>query len=136
VRHPQTPVVSPSTSLPVAPTGLIGSGGVAFTAAETSALIAADPSLLVGRYMINERVTCDGTDCSGSRAACSRRFDPAERSNRPGGARRVRPDGGLVWTVPQILDAGFTNHAGALYILDASIFGAAMDSCDAPGLHA
>jgi hypothetical protein len=50
------------------------------------------------------------------------------------GPVELRPDGGLVWTVPQILDAGFTNHAGALYILDASIFGAAMDSCDAPGL--
>jgi hypothetical protein len=131
---PQTPVVSPSTSLPVAPTGLIGSGGVAFTAAETSALIAADPSLLVGRYMINERVTCDGTDCSG--VAPHAVADLIQPSGAIGlvGPVELRPDGGLVWTVPQILDAGFTNHAGALYILDASIFGAAMDSCDAPGL--
>jgi hypothetical protein len=129
-----TPIAAPSASLPVAPTGLIGPGNAALSPQETAAIIAADPNLLAGRYMIDERVTCDGTDCSG--------FPPHAVADliQPGGGIglvgpvELRPDGGLVWTVPQILDAGFTDHAGAIYIVDAWILGAAMDSCDAPGL--
>ena len=49
------------------------------------------------------------------------------------GPVEVRSDGGLVWTVPQILDAGFTEHAPAIYIVDAWMSGMGADSCDIAG---
>ena len=61
-----TPVASPSASFTPAPAGLVGPDDRALAPAELTALIAADPNHLSGRYVIDKRVTCDGTDCSGS----------------------------------------------------------------------
>lgn len=130
---PATPIVGPEPVLPIAETGLIGPDNLPFTQAQTAALIAADPSHLAGRYLIDERVVCDGTDCSGfpPRAVVDQ-IQPDESIGLMG-LVEVRPDAGLVWTVPQVLDAGFTEHAGAIYIVDAWISGMGADSCDVAG---
>jgi len=121
------PAVTP-TGLPIAPTGLIGPGNKALTPEQLTALIAADPNHLAGRYTIDERVTCDGIDCSG--------FPPkvvADTIQPDGtiglvGPVNVRPDGGIVWTYQQVVDALPTQ--GGTYIVDAWIGGATC--CEEP----
>lgn len=122
-----TPTLAPTTAPPAtpvtpvggSPVGLLGSGNRPLTAAELSALIAADPSHLANHYVVDSRVTCDGTDCSG--------VPPKALADliQPGGSIGLvgpvdlRPDGGLVWTVPQALTAYQDRF---IFIVDAWIF--------------
>jgi len=127
---PATPIVSPSAGIAVAPTGLIGPNNRALTPAELSALTAADPNHLAGRYVIDMRVTCDGVDCSGlPPKAIADQIQPG--SIGLVGPVDLRPDGGLVWTVPQSLN-GFQGRF--IFIVDAWISrGGLGDACDIVG---
>ena len=69
------------------------------------ALIAADPSHLSGRYVIDKRVTCDGTDCSGVAPKALADVIQPDGSIALVGPVDLRPEGRLVWTVPQALAA-------------------------------
>jgi hypothetical protein len=114
-----TPVASPSASFTPAPAGLIGPDDRALAPAELSALIAADPSHLSGRYVIDKRVTCDGTDCSGVAPKALADVIQPDGSIALVGPVDLRPDGGLVWTVPQAL-AAYQNRF--IFIVDAWMF--------------
>ena len=128
---PATSISSPAPSLAVAPAGLLGPNNRVLNPAELSALIAADPNHLSGRYVIDERVTCDGTDCTG--------FAPKAVADTIGsngqiglvGPVNVRPDDSLVWTIPQVI-AALPGQPG-IYLVDAWISGAGMVSCDVAG---
>ncbi len=133
VAPPATPAVEPTQARPIAPTGLIGPGNRALTTDELSALIAADPSHLAGRYTVDSRVVCDGIDCSG--------FPPKPVADQiqPGGiiglqgALETRPDGGLVWTAADAAIAAVASGGPNLYVVDAWIAGAGEDACDVVG---
>lgn len=127
---PASPIASPLARIAVAPTGLIGPNNRALTPAELSALIAADPNNLAGRYVIDMRVTCDGVDCSGlPPKAIADQIQPG--SIGLVGPVDLRPDGGLVWTVPQSLN-GFQGRF--IFIVDAWIGGGGLgDACDILG---
>ena len=114
-----TPVASPSASFAPAPAGLIGPDDRALAPAELTALIAADPSHLSGRYVIDKRVTCDGTDCSGVTPKSLADVIRPDGSIAVVGPVDLRPDGGLVWTVPQAL-AAYQDRF--IFIVDAWMF--------------
>ncbi|HEX7612045.1 MAG TPA: hypothetical protein VF371_04655 [Candidatus Limnocylindrales bacterium] len=127
---PASPIASPSAGIDVAPTGLIGPNNRALTPAELSALTAADSNHLAGRYVIDMRVTCDGVDCSGLPPKAI--ADQIQRGSiELVGPVDLRPDGGLVWTVPQSLN-GFQERF--IFIVDAWIGGGGLgDACDIGG---
>jgi hypothetical protein len=115
VAPPATPLI-PSGGSPV---GLIGPGNRPLTAAELSALIAADPEHLADRYVIDERVTCDGTNCSGVAPKALADVIQPDGSIGLVGPVDLRPDGGLLWTVPQTLTAYPDRF---IFIVDAWMF--------------
>ena len=128
---PATPVAAPTQALPIAPTGLIGPGNRALTAAEVSALVAADPGHLVGRYVIDKRPWCQ-TTCGDFEVEVADMVTPGWTvgQGEQGELLNSGPDG-MVWTVPQVL-AAWPNRPG-IYLVDAWISGASMDSCDVAG---
>jgi hypothetical protein len=138
VAPPATPIASPMPSFVLDPTGLIGPGNRPLTASELSALIAADSDHLANRYVIDMRVTCQTGDCAGipERPLA----DIIQPNGQIGliGTLESRPDGSIVWTVPQAIpqytaskDQGW-QFGGAFYIVDAWISGHGESGCDAP----
>jgi hypothetical protein len=117
---PATPIASPSPSSGYTLPGLIGSNDTPLTPAQLDELILADPDRLNGRYVIDERVTCDGTDCTGVPPKAVADLIQPDASIGLIGPLDLRPDGGIVWTVPQAL-AGWDTRS--VFLLDASIFG-------------
>lgn len=128
---PATPVAAPTQARPIAPTGLIGPGNRPLTAAEVSALVAADPGHLVGRYVIDKRPWCQ-TTCGDFEVEVADMVTPGWTvgQGEQGELLNSGPDG-MVWTVPQVL-AAWPNRPG-IYLVDAWISGASMDSCDVAG---
>jgi hypothetical protein len=118
---PATPIAAPTPSVAPSPaqTGLIGPGNRALTSAELAALIASDPGLLAGRYVIDKRAVCDGTNsCSGSVPVTVADSIQSDGSIGLVGPLDIGP-AGLVWTVPQ---AAARFEGRFIFILDASMF--------------
>jgi hypothetical protein len=126
---PATPIAEPTATLGTGgPTGLIGPGNRALTQAELATLVAADPKQLTGRYVIDERVTCETADCAGVAPAALADTMLTDGKVALVGPVNVRSDGGLVWTVPQAL----ASDGMFIYIVDAWISGAHPLACDDP----
>ena len=115
-----TPIDSPSPSSGIALPGLIGPDNTPLTASQLADLIAADPARLHGRYVIDTRVTCDGIDCTGVAPKAVADLIQADGSIGLVGPLDLRPDGGIVWTVPQ---ATATWDNRFIFIVDATMFG-------------
>lgn len=117
---PATPIPSPSGAVSVDPTGLIGPNNTPLTQTDVAALMNVDQNHLAGRYVVEERIACDGTDCSGVPPRAVADMIQPDGSVRLVGPLDLRPDGGLVWTVPQALGNGGWANRG-LFIVDASM---------------
>lgn len=125
---PETPIPAPTTTpagepLPSSePVGYIGPASRPLTSDEVARIFATEKVGSV-RYVIDERAVCDGTDCT--RVAPKPVADLFQSINFGDswilvGPVDVRPDGSLVWTVPQAL----SNYQDRfIFIVDATMFG-------------
>jgi hypothetical protein len=125
---PASPIAEPSST--VVPAGLIGSGGRALTATELAALIVADPNHLAGRSAVGMRVVCDGTGSCDAEARPVADLIQDDGSTVYLGPLDVRPDGTLVWTIPEALGTWQTRF---FFVVEGWLGGAAEDSCDVAG---
>jgi hypothetical protein len=114
-----SPTVQPTLASTIPPTGLIGPNNQPLTQTQLAALIAADPNRLAGRYVIDKRVTCDGIgSCAGVPPKVLADLVQTDGSLGLVGPVDIRPDGGLVWTVPEAL----VDYPGRfIFILDATM---------------
>jgi hypothetical protein len=91
------PVVSTS------PIGLIGPGNRALTQDQLLVLLAADPGSFARRYVVEDQITCDGSNCPVVVYEPVIDLFGSGNTSVQVGPVDAHPDGSLVWTVPQAL---------------------------------